>query len=235
MPSIKLPKKAVERGRIYCKYCLVGRLDLQKIKLEEVRSIAANKWNPQERDFGFYASVLVDVDISKSIPNQIWVEAEEGISFVQDIEVVKMQKYCGHCKSVGHLVTECRVLQKNTRMEETTKEVVIPEPTPEARKLNKKRRGNKNNQNAGTSGTKDLTGDYISTLPIATQPTAIDVETVNMQENVTVNDENNVGEQVLQEAQATHMTGESARGKDHNEVDAETGTGLVVTQSQERN
>ncbi|KAF9613338.1 hypothetical protein IFM89_007067 [Coptis chinensis] len=63
-----------------------------------------------ERDFGYYASVLVDVDLSKPIRNPIWVEEEEGISFVQDIEVVKMPKFCGHCKSVGHLVVECKVL-----------------------------------------------------------------------------------------------------------------------------
>ncbi|KAF9611618.1 hypothetical protein IFM89_033626 [Coptis chinensis] len=35
MPSIKIPKKEVERGRLYCKYYLVGKLDFNKIKLEE--------------------------------------------------------------------------------------------------------------------------------------------------------------------------------------------------------
>ncbi|KAF9596647.1 hypothetical protein IFM89_012770 [Coptis chinensis] len=47
MPSIKLPKKAVERGRLYCRYCLVGRLDMQKIRMDKIRSIAAAKWSPQ--------------------------------------------------------------------------------------------------------------------------------------------------------------------------------------------
>ncbi|KAF9607067.1 hypothetical protein IFM89_030894 [Coptis chinensis] len=47
MPSIKLPKKAVERGRLYCRYCLVGRLDTQKMRMDEIRSIAAAKWSPQ--------------------------------------------------------------------------------------------------------------------------------------------------------------------------------------------
>ncbi|KAF9617323.1 hypothetical protein IFM89_035304 [Coptis chinensis] len=116
MPSIKLPKKAVERGRLYCKYCLVE------------------------------------------------------------------------------------------------KEAVIPGPVPNARKLNKKRRRNKDKQHAGTSGTKDSTGDYISTPPIATQPTAIDVEPVNMQVNATVNEDNNVGEQDLQEAQAAQLMAKTTRG-----------------------
>ncbi|KAF9603354.1 hypothetical protein IFM89_035325, partial [Coptis chinensis] len=47
MPSIKISKKAVERGRLYYKYCPMGRLDFNKIKLDEVRSIAATMWRPQ--------------------------------------------------------------------------------------------------------------------------------------------------------------------------------------------
>ncbi|KAF9613337.1 hypothetical protein IFM89_007066 [Coptis chinensis] len=47
MPSIKLPKKVVERGRLYCRYCLVGRLDMQKIKMDEIRSIVVAKWSSQ--------------------------------------------------------------------------------------------------------------------------------------------------------------------------------------------
>ncbi|KAF9611765.1 hypothetical protein IFM89_034963 [Coptis chinensis] len=96
---------------------------------------------------------------------------------------------------------------------------------PDARKLNKKRRRNKDKQNAGTSGTKDSTGDYISTPPIAT-PTAIDVETV------IVNDDNNVGEQVLQEAQATQMMAEATRGTKQNAVEVETGTGMAEQEAQ---
>ncbi|KAF9610546.1 hypothetical protein IFM89_023211 [Coptis chinensis] len=89
MPSIKLPKKAVERGRLYCKYCLVGRFDLQKIKLED-----------------------------------IWVEEEEGISFVRDIEVVKMPKLRGHRKSSGSPGNENVECSGGTQETEATKKEV---------------------------------------------------------------------------------------------------------------
>ncbi|KAF9589393.1 hypothetical protein IFM89_023425 [Coptis chinensis] len=47
IPSIRLSQKAVERGMLYCKFCLIGRLEFQKIKLEEVKTIAQEKWHPQ--------------------------------------------------------------------------------------------------------------------------------------------------------------------------------------------
>ncbi|KAF5179883.1 hypothetical protein FRX31_030530, partial [Thalictrum thalictroides] len=34
-PTIKLPKKAYERGLEYCKFSLIGRLDMQGITMEE--------------------------------------------------------------------------------------------------------------------------------------------------------------------------------------------------------
>ncbi|KAF5192561.1 hypothetical protein FRX31_017847 [Thalictrum thalictroides] len=43
-PSIKLPKRVVERGIEYCKFSLVGRLDLQSLKIERVREIASKLW-----------------------------------------------------------------------------------------------------------------------------------------------------------------------------------------------
>ncbi|KAF9596099.1 hypothetical protein IFM89_007152 [Coptis chinensis] len=61
-----------------------------------------------DRDFGFFASMLVEIDLSKPIPPQIWVEEEDGISFIQEVEVVKMPKYCPHCKAVGHVMAECK-------------------------------------------------------------------------------------------------------------------------------
>ncbi|KAF9622443.1 hypothetical protein IFM89_031246 [Coptis chinensis] len=47
MPSIRLAKQAVERGRRYCQFSLIGRLDFNKIKLEEVKKIALDLWKPQ--------------------------------------------------------------------------------------------------------------------------------------------------------------------------------------------
>ncbi|KAF9623733.1 hypothetical protein IFM89_004814 [Coptis chinensis] len=271
MPSIKLPKQAVERGRQYCKYCLIGRLDFHKIKLEDVKSMAAIKWKSQgdwkiiplgkgffmirltceqdwrkiwgggpwnfgeqtlrltkwspdfdpdvqtktnaavwikfpklgqqywdyeilmsmgrafgspvgvdkhtlDRTFGNFASVLVDVDLSKPIPSQFLVEEDEGKSFLQDAEVIRLPKFCGHCKSVGHLVAECKGLQKEIRREEALKEVTHPEPT----KQKKKRSRNRNNQKEqpGASGVKNAQG--IGVLSQEDVPAAEALEGQNM-------------------------------------------------------
>ncbi|KAF9606496.1 hypothetical protein IFM89_025771 [Coptis chinensis] len=182
MPSIRLTKQAVERGRRYCQFNLIGRLDFNKIKLEEIKKIALNLWKPKgdwklvplgkgffmirlvceedlrnilgggpwrfgdqilrlskwtpdfdpaiqhsstafvwikfpklgqqywdyeilmsmgralgspvgvdkhtlNRDFGFYALVLIEIDLAKLIPQQFEVEEEEGKSFLQEVDV----------------------------------------------------------------------------------------------------------------------------------------------------
>ncbi|KAF9602151.1 hypothetical protein IFM89_025318 [Coptis chinensis] len=234
MPSIKLPKRALHRRLQYCKFCLVGRLDFHKIKIDEVRRIATEKWKPRgdwkliplgkgffmirlvseedlrliwggepwkfgdqtlrltkwtpdfnpeaqsasnaliwekfpklsqqywdyerlmamgkalgapvgvdrhtiDRDFGFFVSVLVEIDLSKPIPPQIWVEEEDGISFIQEVEVVKMPKYCPHCKAVGHVMAEWKVLKK-IRVEEEANNNEANEAQKQKTHRRKKRR-----------------------------------------------------------------------------------------------
>ncbi|KAF5191655.1 hypothetical protein FRX31_018758 [Thalictrum thalictroides] len=72
-----------------------------------------------ERDFGYYAMVLVDIDLSKTIPSSIHVEEEGGNDFIQEIEIQKMPRFCTHCKSIGHAVFECKSLQKVRQIEES--------------------------------------------------------------------------------------------------------------------
>ncbi|KAF5196979.1 Dnase i-like superfamily protein [Thalictrum thalictroides] len=76
IPTIKIPRKSLERGLNY--YFL----------------------HTLERDYGFFASVLVEIDLSKPIPNQILVEEEGGKDFVQEVELGKLPSFCGHCKTV---------------------------------------------------------------------------------------------------------------------------------------
>ncbi|KAF9612540.1 hypothetical protein IFM89_001407 [Coptis chinensis] len=47
IPSIRITQKALDRGISFYKFSLVGRLDFQRIKLDKVRVIAAEKWSPQ--------------------------------------------------------------------------------------------------------------------------------------------------------------------------------------------
>ncbi|XP_026417292.1 uncharacterized protein LOC113312773 [Papaver somniferum] len=64
-----------------------------------------------KRVVGYYACVLVEIDISKSIPNSIWVNSKYG-KFEQPIQAPNKPKFCSHCKSLGHFVIECRTKRK---------------------------------------------------------------------------------------------------------------------------
>ncbi|KAF5195064.1 zinc ion binding / nucleic acid binding protein, partial [Thalictrum thalictroides] len=70
--------------------------------------------NTIERDMGYYASVLVDVDLSEPIPNKILVEVEDrNIEFWQDVQLGKLPSFCNNCKTIGHCVSQCRFLKKD--------------------------------------------------------------------------------------------------------------------------
>ncbi|XP_026416756.1 uncharacterized protein LOC113312216 [Papaver somniferum] len=75
-----------------------------------------------KREIGYYASVLVEMDMSNYIPNKIWVESKYG-SFEQRVHIPKVLKFCIHCQVVGHSVTECR--SKNKVPEHGEAELVI--------------------------------------------------------------------------------------------------------------
>ncbi|KAF9624336.1 hypothetical protein IFM89_009619 [Coptis chinensis] len=44
--AITIPEKAYEKGLLYCKFCLVGRIDLQKVSIEKVCEITKRIWKP---------------------------------------------------------------------------------------------------------------------------------------------------------------------------------------------
>ncbi|PIA32092.1 hypothetical protein AQUCO_04600033v1 [Aquilegia coerulea] len=246
LSCIKLPQKTLERGRLFCKFCLVGRLDFLKISLEKVRKIPAEIWNPAggwkiiplgkgffmfrlsseeelvriwtrgpwkfenqalrltrwtpkfdtdvqrsskalvwvkfpklgqqywdyeilmslgkalgdpigvdkhtiDRDFGYFTSVLVEVDLSKSIPSEIVIEVENGKEFRQAKEVPKLPKFCSHCKALGHSLHECKGLHKaiNNKEDNNNK---VNNGFVVARKRN---RGNNRGAETTTSVVKD--------------------------------------------------------------------------------
>ncbi|KAF9620087.1 hypothetical protein IFM89_010737 [Coptis chinensis] len=45
-PSVHLIDEELEKGRDFCKFSLVGRLDLNRVKLEQVHGIVAKLWAP---------------------------------------------------------------------------------------------------------------------------------------------------------------------------------------------
>ncbi|XP_026459369.1 uncharacterized protein LOC113360032 [Papaver somniferum] len=65
-----------------------------------------------KKEIGYYASILVEIDLANDIPNKVVVESKY-CKFEQEIRISRMPKFCNQCKIVGHLVTECRVARKD--------------------------------------------------------------------------------------------------------------------------
>ncbi|XP_026384019.1 uncharacterized protein LOC113279544 [Papaver somniferum] len=64
-----------------------------------------------KKEIGYYASILVEIDLANVIPNKVVFESKY-CNFEQETRVSKFPKFCSQCKIVGHLVTECRVARK---------------------------------------------------------------------------------------------------------------------------
>ncbi|XP_026396167.1 uncharacterized protein LOC113290794 [Papaver somniferum] len=75
-----------------------------------------------KKEAGFYASVFVEIDLTKAIPSKIWVEYKYG-GFVQAIQIPSLPKFFNHCQLIGHYVAECR---NNRKEQEQTAEVNAP-------------------------------------------------------------------------------------------------------------
>lgn len=206
VPTVTLGKKALERGKLYCQFSLIGRLDFGKMSILRARSVAAQLWAPVgewkmiplgngffmlrleskddfiriwpqtwrlgnqlirfirctpdfgpdkhksanallwvrfpklkqqywdyellmtlgkglgtpigvdqrtiSREYGYFANVLVDIDLSKPVRDGINVKEEGGREFFQPVEISKLPAYCNHCKTVGHEITQCRGLTR---------------------------------------------------------------------------------------------------------------------------
>ncbi|KAL5723537.1 hypothetical protein ACHQM5_006925 [Ranunculus cassubicifolius] len=78
VPTITLPKVVVERGRRYCEFALIGRLDFKKVSLNRVRVIAADVWKPTKEwkviplGKGFFMLRLESKDDYVRIWSQAW-------------------------------------------------------------------------------------------------------------------------------------------------------------------
>lgn len=63
----------------------------------------------QNRVFGHYARVLVDMDLSKHIFNEVMIE-RTGFSFAIKITYERLPAFCTHCGNIGHHISSCRWL-----------------------------------------------------------------------------------------------------------------------------
>ncbi|XP_026410530.1 uncharacterized protein LOC113305739 [Papaver somniferum] len=115
---IKLDNE-IDMNYIWKGYWMV---DSQTLKLREwepnfnpvnQKSTTAFVW----RKVGYYASVLVEIDLAQHIPNHILINTKHG-SFELEIQIPRIPKFCDHCKVVGHLVVEYRSKKKDIHEED---------------------------------------------------------------------------------------------------------------------
>ncbi|XP_026428613.1 uncharacterized protein LOC113324505 [Papaver somniferum] len=99
-------------------------------------------------EFGSYASVLVDVDFAKHIPDRILLTAG-GRTFWQYVELPKHPKFCLHCNIVGHNESGCR---RKPKSDESVKETEDAQDWHAAKGKKRSRNRKKNNNQEGTSG-----------------------------------------------------------------------------------
>ncbi|XP_026420110.1 uncharacterized protein LOC113316099 [Papaver somniferum] len=74
------------------------------------------------RDYGCYATVLVDIDFVKTVPDSIHVTVG-GRSFEQFVELQKIPKFFSHCKIFGHVESDCRQKTKKNHHVNPTKSI----------------------------------------------------------------------------------------------------------------
>ncbi|KAI9174608.1 hypothetical protein LWI28_020050 [Acer negundo] len=59
-------------------------------------------------DFGYYARVLVDVDVSSVLPTSVLLERDEFHNSFIAVEYENLLAFCSICSSIGHWPSSCR-------------------------------------------------------------------------------------------------------------------------------
>ncbi|XP_026400343.1 uncharacterized protein LOC113296240 [Papaver somniferum] len=62
-----------------------------------------------KKTFGYYASVLVEIDFSKPIDKTVYVQSSwDPEGYAQVVEIPKHPGFCEHCKVLGHSIDQCK-------------------------------------------------------------------------------------------------------------------------------
>ncbi|PON38987.1 Zinc knuckle CX2CX4HX4C [Trema orientale] len=68
-------------------------------------------------EFGHFARILIDIDLSQPISDSLMVEVGNDCLFIP-LEYERLPDFCSSCKIIGHVVSSCRRGQKSTTAKE---------------------------------------------------------------------------------------------------------------------
>ncbi|CAN6540752.1 unnamed protein product [Malus baccata var. baccata] len=68
----------------------------------------------RERQYGYYACILVDVNLADDLPISLMVERESH-GFPVEVVYENLPPKCSHCGLIGHLANSCRQLKQMSR------------------------------------------------------------------------------------------------------------------------
>ncbi|CAI8594626.1 unnamed protein product [Vicia faba] len=71
---------------------------------------ATTSKRPLERSFGYFARVLVDIDLYAKIRYKLWVEREDYV-FLINVEYENLPLFCSHCHNIGHSFSSCKFVK----------------------------------------------------------------------------------------------------------------------------
>lgn len=98
------------------------------------------------KEFGFFASVIVEIDFAHHVPDKIWVKSKWcPTGYYQEVVIPKARKFCDHCKILGHQIVECREALK---IRDEAK--VVDKSSEQTINNKKKRRGNRRKEGLST-------------------------------------------------------------------------------------
>ncbi|XP_074264429.1 uncharacterized protein LOC141586916 [Silene latifolia] len=84
---------------------------LSKIASKLGKPLYADPVTTHKGRLGF-ARVLIELDVSKPVPDHLLLHSPFGGTLLQKIEVELMPYFCSHCKKLGHEHKQCRLLHK---------------------------------------------------------------------------------------------------------------------------
>jgi len=103
--------------------------------LKEVASVVGTTISfdapARNRAFRHYAQILVDIDLSKRVYDEILVE-REGFAFKVEVQYERHPFFCHHFYVIGHNVTKCKWLHLNAAKDVERGKNQVTEPNNKA-------------------------------------------------------------------------------------------------------